>query len=55
MEFLNILGDLHANIINLEQQDAHELYSILINSLDNAIKERKIPTLAKSTFSSISI
>ena len=54
MTFLDILGALHANIIDLEQQDAHELYSILISSLDNVLGERKRLTLAKSNLSSVS-
>ena len=45
--FLGVLSSF-SNLINLEQQDAHELYSTIVASYERVCNQRKSPSLTGS-------
>jgi hypothetical protein len=47
---LRALSSVH-KIMNFEQQDAYELYSIIVNSMEELCNELKNPKLDSSTLS----
>lgn len=50
VNFLQIVGSF-SDIINLEQQDAYELYSIIVSAFEQVLNSRNSVSLCRSSLS----